>query len=114
MPLKIPSHQLRNEGNSSIQKQLTARGFRVMGKPLCGDSGQAEGTGCPGLAGLGEEPSASRVGSNALPGPLGEGRTVWCKAWEKRVGIHPKDCYFWADAWVGLNWSWMSTRFCPC
>lgn len=87
MPLKIPSHQLGNERNSSIQKQLTSQGFGLTGKPLLRDSRQAEETGCPGLAGLGKEPSASRVGSNTVFSASREGRMVWCKAWEKRRGL---------------------------
>lgn len=55
MPLKIPSQELGNERNSSIGKQRTAQGVGLTGKPLLRPSGQAEETGCPGLA----EPAAS-------------------------------------------------------
>ena len=119
MPLKIPSHQLGNERNSSIQKQLTSQGFGLTGKPLLRDSGQAEETGCPGLAGLGKETTVAVCllgGQQCCAQPLGRGEDGvvqrGCK--EKRVGTHPKGHYFWANAWVGLNWSWMSTQFCPC
>lgn len=76
MPLKIPSHQLGNERNSSIQKQLTSQGFGLTGKPLLRDSGQAEETGCPGLAGLGKETTVAVCllgGQQCCAQPLGRG-----------------------------------------
>lgn len=96
MPLKIPSHQLGNESNSSIQKQLTSQGFGLMWKPLLRDSGQAEESRCPGLAGLGKEPE---VAAWVPPGwaeilcSAPRDREGWCEAKPRReqsVGTHPR------------------------
>lgn len=118
MPLKIPSHQLGNERNSSIQKQLTSQGFRLTGKPLLRNSGQAEETGCPGPAGLGKEPTVAvcilgRQQCCTQPLRRGDDGVVQSLGEQKRVGTHPTGHYFWANAWVGLNWSRMSTQLCP-
>lgn len=96
MPLKIPSHQLGNESNSSIQKQLTSQGFGLTWKPLLRDSGQAEESGCPGLAGLGKEPAVAAwvpPGWAAILCSAPRDREGWCEAKpgrEQSVGTHPR------------------------
>lgn len=90
MPLEIPSHQSRDERNSSIQQQLSAQGFGLPGKPLLRDSEQAKETMCPGLVELGKRrnsgwlPPEEQEFLLSLPA---EGRVVWCRAWEMRKGL---------------------------